>query len=353
MKKSVLIAIVISVSALLWILSGQLGDSGPSNPASETQTKPTETPSVQILDSVAQPQEIFLELRGQTQASREVGLKAQTAGRVIEIFIEEGVPVETGDIIARLDMEDRQEKLEQAQANLNDQTILYEAAQELRKEGFQSEQQFQAAESRYYEAKALLRAAALDIEHTQIKAPFDGILNTRMVEVGDFAQVGTELAHVIDLTPIYAVGEISEKNLKDIEIGQSAQVALVNGTSIDGKIHYFSRQAQASTRTYGVEIELENPDNRIPAGMTTRIKIPVRTEMVHHVSPALLTLKDNGEIGLKIVNEQNIIEFMPVEIVDEDDKGIWVTGLPQVARIVSVGQEFVKHGEKVVIKGTS
>ena len=70
--------------------------------------------------------------------------------------------------------------------------------------------------------------------------------------------------------------------------------------------------------------------------------------MAHNVSPASLSLSDNGAIGAKIVNNNDLVEFVEVEVVSDTATGVWLTGLPPNAKLITVGQELVFSGQRVI-----
>src|SRR3546814_14385271 len=81
--------------------------------------------------------------------------------------------------------------------------------------------------------------------------------------------------------------------------------------------------------------------------MTAEIALPLSATQAHRVSPAVLTLSDKGEIGVKAVDADNRVVFHPVKIVDTDGEGTWVTGLPEQVTLITVGQEYVGPGDSV------
>jgi multidrug efflux system membrane fusion protein len=102
-----------------------------------------------------------------------------------------------------------------------------------------------------------------------------------------------------------------------------------------------------STRTFAVELEVPNPDGTLPAGVTAEIQITGGTAMAHKISPSLLSLETDGTIGVKTLDDQDQVVFHPVEIARSQTDGIWVTGLPETARIITVGQGYVLAGQMV------
>ncbi|MBT7370313.1 MAG: efflux RND transporter periplasmic adaptor subunit, partial [Gammaproteobacteria bacterium] len=100
-------------------------------------------------------------------------------------------------------------------------------------------------------------------------------------------------------------------------------------------------------RTYSIEIHLANTNAAIPSGVTAQIEIPVASVRAQKISPALLVLDDSGQMGVRTVDGDNSVEFSPVRIVSDEIDGIWVEGLSEVTRVITVGQQLVVAGEKV------
>jgi len=237
--------------------------------------------------------------------------------------------------------------LAQAEALLAHRRQQYEAA--MRLEGQQLVAQLQIAEAKaeLAAAEAQLAAARLDLARTSITAPFDGLLEERSVELGDYVGIGDSIAMIADNDPLIAVGDVSERDVRAIAVGAPGRVKLVDGTIIDGIVRYVSPVANANTRTFRVEIAIPNPDYALPAGMTAEVRLPAGETDAHFLSPALLTLDDAGNIGVKTVDDNGIVRFHEVEIFRSASDGIWVTGLPSEAVVITVGQGFVAIGDRV------
>jgi multidrug efflux system membrane fusion protein len=105
--------------------------------------------------------------------------------------------------------------------------------------------------------------------------------------------------------------------------------------------------ADPSTRTFKVELAVPNPDNTIRAGLTSDIHLYADVVQVHTLSAGLLSLADDGTIGVKIVDNTDAVRFYPVEIAGSSPEGTHVTGLPNSIRLITVGQGFVTAGQKV------
>ncbi len=350
MKRSYLIAAVLAVAAGAWIASGQLGD---ADQAKEGRKPPADlsamerVPTVRVNQQQAEPRTSEIVVRGRTEAWRKVLVKAQTFGRVEEVLAEKGARVVAGDIMVKLAPEDRPARVSEAQALLEQREIEYDAAERLSKKGFRAETQLAASKAALESARATAQRAKTDLANTIIKAPIDGIVGERLVEVGDFAEMGDPMMKILDLDPVLAVGSISERNLVRVRVGAAAVVRLITGQTIDGQIRYIASEADPATRTFRIEVEIENPDAGIADGITAEVRLPAEQIFAYRISPAILTLADDGEVGVKILGPDNLVEFKPVQIIDDEPEGLWVSGLPEQVTFITVGQEFVTTGQTV------
>ncbi|MBR9842912.1 MAG: efflux RND transporter periplasmic adaptor subunit, partial [Rhodobacteraceae bacterium] len=108
-----------------------------------------------------------------------------------------------------------------------------------------------------------------------------------------------------------------------------------------------SRSADPETRTFRVEIHVPNSNLAIRDGQTAEIIIGAEGTKAHLVPQSALTLNDDGTLGVRIVDEAGIVAFAPVDIQRDTKEGVWLTGLPDSANIITIGQEFVVQGVKV------
>jgi len=345
----------IAVVAGLWILSGQFGGddvlsvNGTEAAVNDTQPQPSEEelPRVRVIDSVAITHVQEIAVFGRTEADKVVDVRAETAGRVVEILAEEGSETEEGTALVRLAMDDRQAKLTDALAQVKYREIGYDAAQELAKKKFSAEVTVAEELAALETAKASLRAIRLDISRTRIKAPFGGVVEKSPLHTGDLVQVGDIVAQIVDLDPITVAVEITERQVAQVRVGQSARTRFPNGNVHDGTVTFVSRSGSTETRTFRVEVEIDNANLDIPEGLTADVTLLTTPVMAHRITPAILTLDDEGRIGVKIVDGNDHAVFKPIKIIAETRDGVWIDGLPQEVRLITVGQEYVRHGQAV------
>lgn len=301
---------------------------------------------VSVLESRAEPTVTRLTLRGRTAANRNVSVAAETAGLVNSQPLRKGATVAKGDVLCSLDPGARKAQLLEAQARLAEARVEAQAATTLSQKGFAAETTRMSREAQLGAAQAAVDLVELDIERLKIKAPFAGVLETDTAEIGSRLGPGDTCATLIDLSSVKVTGFVSETEVDRISLGQAATARLVNGRRISGEISFISRVADPQTRTYQVEVTLPNADGRIRDGMTAELQIDLPPQVAHRIPQSAMTLDDDGRLGVR-VDENGVARFYPVTRVREEVDGVWVTGLPETADVIVVGQEFVRDGRAI------
>ncbi len=350
-RRSYILAAIIAVVAVAWILSGQIdGYAKNPDPDADLSTNgKVEIIAVRARVNVAENRRSEIILSGRTEAVRKVELRSEIDSRVVALPREKGEIVAAGDVICRLDMRDRKERKLEAQAVLRQRDLEYKAAKALSTKGYRAETQLAAARSRLDAARAALARITVEIGYTEIKAPFDGVLDERPAEIGYYLQKGHVCATIIDQDPFLVVGQVSEREVGLLKIGAAGKVLLVTGETYDGTIRFISNSAQETTRTFRLELEIPNPDRRLRDGITAEIRVPADQVRAHRIPSSLLTLDDAGVMGVRIVEGEDTVRFVPVEFLGDGVDGVWVTGLPETVTLITVGHEFVRDGQKVIV----
>jgi multidrug efflux system membrane fusion protein len=334
---------------VLWLLSGQFG-------GNETQADPSANvapthklvrSSVRVRTQSAEEILRTIVVNGKTAPARIVQLSAETDGRVEIIGAERGSNIARGELIVRLDERDRTARLAQTEAMVKQREVEYEAREKLKTSSYVSEAQLQEAVAALEAARTELTRAQLDLTYMKIRAPFDGALQSRVVEVGDFVKRGDPIAIFVDNRTIIVSANLSEFDARYVNVGDTAEARLAIGGTVRGRIRYVAPVADEATRTFEVELEVDNSEGHLRAGGTAELRIPAERVLAHRVSPSLLTLDDAGNVGIKIINDAGKVEFVVADIALSSGDGVWIAGLPASATIITVGQGFVASGSVV------
>lgn len=335
-----------AVLITLWVLSGQIGadEDAAVGGAQEVAVFEPAQPSVRVRTQNAEEITRTIVVNGKTAPARIVELSAETDGRVVVIGAERGTNVDRNGLIVRLDERDRKARLAQAEETVKLREVEYEGRVRLKSDSYVSEAQLQEAVAQLEAARTELTRAQLDLEYMVVRAPFDGALQSRIVEVGDFVKRGDPIATFVDNREIIVSANLSEFDAKYVAVGDTAEAVLATGERVSGTIRYVAPVADEATRTFEVELIVDNRDGALRAGGTAELLIPAERVYAHQVSPSLLTLDDAGNVGLKIINADGEVEFVVADIALSSTDGVWVAGLPETATIITVGQGFVASG---------
>ena len=407
MKKSIFIAAFILLLVVGWIGSGQLTKVNAqddksqkivlNNSATEKINTEDNGNKVEIKEFKFSQIDQSIVLQGQTTHNKKIDVKSETTGNIINITFKRGDKVSKGDELIRISIENRKELLNSAKKDLerlnkelelneknkvnrlsqNKELIkLYEiefaSAKQLIDKGLSSKSKLSLAsfnlanarsdqediminfvsqqssiEAQIAKVKSQLKNIELDINNTFINAPFSGIISDKMIEESEYITPGNPMFTIIDLNPIKIQGYLSEFDVNKVNLGTKAIIENTNGIKKDGIISFISPSAETSTRTFEITIEADNSDLSFKSGITTKITIAGSELKAHKIPPSILTLLDDGTVGVKAVNEENIVVFFPTTSVKDTIDGIWVSGLPDKVNLIVTGQEYVAVGESI------
>ena len=344
MNNNVRLALIFTLAIVIWFASGTVINS--EQPQSVVASGDRFT-KVQVIESQQQVFSPAVSLRAQTKANRAVNLLAQVSGRISATLVEEGSRVQAGQGICQIDAEDRYLRVAQAQASLENAEIAYRGALRLKAGGYQSELAIAQAKAALASARTYVKRAQLDVENLQIKAPFDGILEARPLEVGDFVTPGRLCATLVELNTLKIEALATETEITSLAVGNQAKV-VVGGKPIPGAVvSYLAHQANPMTKGYRVEATMENPGQKLRAGVSAQLNVQIASVKGHLIPASTILLNDMGETIVRVLDTSQTVVSFKVVAVGESSTGIWVTGLPETVVLVTVGQNYIIDGERV------
>lgn len=291
-------------------------------------------------------------IRGRTEAEKKVMIRAETAGLVAQTPVPAGSMVRKGDLLCRIDVNTRNAQVSEARAQLDRAELDYEAAVRLDGEGFGTRTGVAAARAARDQAQARMELAELDLSRTRITAPFDGIFDSRDVETGDYLPVGGSCGIMVRPEPFLVTGAVSERDVGKVKEGLRGVASLSTGEIVEGRVRFVSSVANPATRTFDVELEIPNPRGAIRDGISAEFTVYAGSRTASRIPRSALVLDDHGRIGVRIVRDGNITDFIQVDILGEDADGIWVDGLADET-VITTGQSFVSDGEYVNVRYVS
>jgi multidrug efflux system membrane fusion protein len=361
LKKQQLVAIVIFIAVVAWMLIPREGISTAveakpdvvvsAAPEGSNAGEGLETPLVRTLAVSEEDYTQQIRIRGRTQAFRHVMVRAEEPGKLISEPVARGARVSQGDVLCELAIDARDANLSESLSRLEQTQFEYKASLDLQKRGLQSEVIVAQQKAAVSAAEAAVSRAELALARTKILAPFDGVVETRSVELGDLLNVGAVCASVLDDSPMLLVGLVPEQNVTALEVGSLVEAELGTGMRISGHVTYLARAADTSSRSYRIEVEVDNSNTNIREGITAELLVDAQDLRAHQSPSSALTLDDTGEIGVKILDRNNVVRFQRVTIIGDSSNrlnpGVWVTGLSGSTTLVTIGQEIVFPGQRV------
>lgn len=355
MSKNIISASMVAALLMLWLGSGVFVEDTQATPElAVTVSGPlpddihdTQLSKVRVIVMRAEERTRTVVLRGRTETKRSVEVTAEIAGQVVSRPVERGTQVSRGQLLCEIAVDDRKVAVEEARAGYEQARIEYAGSLKLAEQGLLSEVAIASSEARQEAARAQLRRHELNLERTRITAPFDGVVEQLHLDAGDYAMPGASCATLIDLDPMLVVAHVTEQEVESLQQGSVVKGSSRTGQTIEGQLSFIGRQSDPVTRTYPVEITVDNGDYSLRSGLTVNVSVGLGQVKAHRITPSLLTLGDDGSMGIRTLDDTNRVVFSAVEIVEDGPQGLWITGLPGIVNLITVGQEYVTVGERV------
>lgn len=289
----------------------------------------------------------IIRVSGVTAPDKRSTLATRSAGILGDLRIQKGDLVKAGDVLLVLDGAEKFSMVETAKAVLEQRQKEAENVERLVRSGIVPTTQSDTARSALASARSQLEAAQADIDRLTVVAPFAGVIDQVMVEEGAWMPSGEDVAVLLQLDPVVARGEVSEREIAHVTVGREADIRLISGETVSGKVRHVSLEANAGTRTFPIEIAIPNADNRIPAGMTAEIMIRSEAVQAVRLPRSVVTLDVAGNLGVRTLNPDNTVGFVGIDLIDDSPDGLVLGGIPKDAKIIVAGQDLVSDGELV------
>ena len=261
--------------------------------------------NVQVLDSEAFVIKDSIDFSSTTEAHQRIEVKSEIMTTVQEVLKKAGSFIKKNDLVIRLDE--------------------YNSNLELYKLDLLSENEF---------------------KKIALYAPFDGILLDNHKIAGELIMPGEKVYELIDLSSLEIYGYINENEILNISIKNEVDVSIL-GEEVEGFIDYVSPISDPETKTFEVVVKVKNENLRYKDGLSSMISINKGEVLAHKISPSILALGNDGQLGVKVIVQGNVVKFKEIEIIEDTSEYMLVTGLDKNEKIIIVGQQYVSNGEKV------
>lgn len=343
---SIGLSLFLFIALIVWMATGDVRVAETDAPEEE-QTNEVSLPAVQVERRQARLYQPGLLLQGQIEPAQSVSIAARVSAAVESLNVSLGDQVEAGQVMARLSEDGRQTAVARWQSRLRKLEADLSAARKLLERKLTSQSEILTLQSEVATARAELAEAQLAIDQLTPKAPFAGTVNRKSVDEGDLVQIGSPMFELVQIDRLKAVGQVPQQNVSRVSPGQSVNIETLDGDTLNGKVSFVASAANRETRSFAVEIAIDNPERKRLAGGSATLRIALPEVDAMFLSPAFLSLGDDGRPGVRHVNDNNEVVFSTVRLLSITTDGAWVTGLPSEIRLITRGAGFVSLGQKV------
>lgn len=334
-------------------LRGSANPGGAHNESSEVAVE-TRSINVHVLPLRCAPMHEVVMLPCSLEAFEDVMVASELSGRIEAVGAEEGDAVRKGQMIVTCDMRKHQALRDQAAASLRLAELTVERLSKLRTEGFSSEDELDKARTDLETKRASLRLAEIELDKATIRSPIDGILDERHVDLGEYVNPGQPVARVVDISRIKAVVHLPELHVPFVQQGQMVQAAFpyLDGAvaPVSGTVRFISAVADTRSRTYRLEVVLDNPEGRLRPGMIGKVYLVRRTVEEAVAVPLFAVIARDGR-RVVAVEQDGVARLRDVTLGITDGRRVQVlSGLQAGERLIVAGHRQLQDGDRVSVK---
>src|SRR6202045_1952429 len=285
---------------------------------------------------------------GDLAAVHQVNVTSDVSGRITDIMFTPGATVKAGSPLVQLFDAPEQGDLASFKAQAIGAQLALDRAKQLAARQFGPQSTADAAQATYDQAVAGIAKTEAIISQKLVRAPFDGELGVRHVEVGQYLTAGTQIVTLTDLSQLYSNFTVTEKDSGNLKVGQTVRVGVdaYPGRNFEGKINAIEPQIATDTRNIRVQATIDNPDHILKPGMFTTVTVMLPDK------PAVVTVPETA-VDYTLYGDS---VFLITEKKEDDGK----TSLTVVRTFVRTGNRIngraeilrgLKPGDRVVAVG--
>lgn len=316
--------------------------------------------NVEVASLAARPFAATVRVTGEARPATDVTVSAEEGGRLVAFVREKGSMVARGGTVARIDDAVVAAQAQEARAAARLAEDRYVRQRRLwEEEGIGSEIAYLQSQSEAEAAAARLALAETRLARTRIRAPVAGTVDEHLVEAGEVVAAGTPVARIVDGRRLEIAGGVPERFAAQVAPGDSAQITfdVLPGRTFGGTINYVGAAVDRQSRTFPIEIAMDNPDGAVKPYMIANVRVIIGREEDAIVVPREVLLRT--EMGQQAVvvesrDGEDVAVLRDVVLGTANQNDVVVTaGLQPGDRLVVRGQQLVDPGDRVRIVGGS
>jgi membrane fusion protein (multidrug efflux system) len=296
---------------------------------------------------------LFLLQTTSVEPVRQVSIIAKVSGQVSRLLVEEGDPVQKGTLLTQLDEDELVIQQVQAKVQMETDKATFERSKKMLDENLIAEEAYETARLQYESSKAAYEAATLQLNHTSVRSPIDGIVTLRHIELGQRVNANEALFDIADFTPLRARIYVPEKDIGRIFVGQQAKITIESepDTDFNGAVKMISPVVDPASGTAKVTIDIDDTKGKLRPGMFASVFISTATNKNTLLIPkkALILESEDDQV---FINESGVAKKVRIEVGFTSGDSIEVlSGLKEGDSVVTIGQEGLRTGLPLRIPG--
>jgi RND family efflux transporter MFP subunit len=275
------------------------------------------------------------EVVGTVRSKQRAVVEAKVSGRVLEYTATPGAMVKAGDLLARLDVQEIQAKVDQARAMLDQAKRDFDRQKQLIASNATTRQEFDATEARVKIGTGAVSEAETMMSYAKVTAPFDGVVTRKLADVGDLAMPGKPLLEIEAPTSLRFEADLPEAILDRVKLGEKMAVRLAK--VIEGTVSEISPVADPVSRTFNVKLDLP-PTEGLRTGQFGRVSVPV------------------AEVKLLLVPQSAVLKRGQMELVFVAKEGKAALRLVKTGKVLEDRVEVLsglEEGEQIIVSETT
>lgn len=325
------------------------GRGGAGGAAGGAEARPA-GPPIPVATAAAESGSIasYYQATSSLEANREAQILARVSGVVRAIPVEEGDAVQRGQSLIRIEPEEYELRVRQAEAERDKQHTRFERLEKMWNQNLVSAEDYEAGKNDLAASEAAVDLAKLELSYAQVPAPFSGRVVQRMVEVGRTVSNGTPLFVLSDLSKLLARVHVPAKEFRSLKTDQEVELRLdSDGTALTGVISLISPVIDAATGTIKVTVEIADVPPGVRPGDFASVNIVTERRNDTLLVPKIAVVTDQTE-RVVYVAADSTAERRVVEVGFEDSEFAEIlSGLAEGDDVIVQGQRSLKHGQPI------
>jgi len=285
------------------------------------------------------------------EPNKQAAILARVSGVVMELLAEEGDEVANDQVLMRIEEAEYQHRLRQTEAEVAKQQARFDRLQKMVTHELVATEEFESARSDLLSAEASRDLAALELSHTDVRAPFAGRVTSRVIDPGQMVSSGRELFTVMDLNLLLARVHVPAKEFRSLQVDQIVELVLdSNGQRLQGRIRLVSPVIDATSGTIKVTVEVTDYPSDIRPGDFAEVRIVTDRHQDVILLPKIAVFTEKGEQVVYVAMPDSTADRRVVATgYQNDSQTEVVSGVEAGEMIITQGQRSLEPGQPLRI----